>query len=297
MHKIENPDTLCSTITKKGSHCKNKIKRASDSHHCHVHQRIRCIAINKNGKRCSNFVKIGTSCFIHKDHNSNDHGSNDSIKEYSSPTDDGINDFVNLESLFEENKNNEVSEGVDVMIHDISEEDDEILLSTILYGEPQEPPDDDNVIAYKTKSCSVCSGFNVENLCLENKCINVFDRQIDFKDVSVDGNCFWRALSNSIYRTELYFDHFKKKCMNLKKKDEFISSKFVEFYEVPVISKYLKKTIHIYLALEDKLCVYTCHPNGSIENICPEKILHANVADSFDIHLCYTSNHYKNIIF
>lgn len=172
-------------------------------------------------------------------------------------------EFVNLENFFDEN-----TYMIKNSIYDSSDSDSEILLSTILCGDGGSDGSSEESEPYD-KITKIFNLITLKNIC-----------------VSDQENSFWRTLS---YTLE---DDFKIICM---KENKFISSNLVELYEIPIISKILKKKINVYLirhnSMISELCVYSCHPNGTSEIIPPEN----NSYEDFDINICYKDNHYFSI--
>lgn len=168
-------------------------------------------------------------------------------------------EFVNLEHFLDENKEFSVNDSGSLS-------DGEVLLSTIL--------------------CCEESSEESEYYDKITKIFNLITLKNDLDHITDTENSFWRTLS---YTLE---DDIKIICM---KENKFISSDVVELYEIPIISKIIKKKINVYLIRRDnmrsELCVYSCYPDGTSEIISPEN----NSYEDFDINICYKDNHYFSV--
>lgn len=112
-------------------------------------------------------------------------------------------------------------------------------------------------------------------------------------NVKGDGYCFWRALSLCLYGNQNSYSELSEKCINEKSDDEIVSSKWVEFHEIPIISKILGITINIVHYMEEEIYLYICLPSGEIEN----KIYPCEMNPSeTEVYIYYVPGHYTSIV-
>lgn len=99
-----------------------------------------------------------------------------------------------------------------------------------------------------------------------------------------DGRCFWRSISHCVFYSQEHYDSFIKKCMESKQKDEIISEKWVEFWEIPLIAKYLKRKINVYHVMENQICLFECDADGKSDS----KVLTSKINPKMgEIHISY----------
>lgn len=110
-------------------------------------------------------------------------------------------------------------------------------------------------------------------------------------DVLGDGYCFWRALSVCLENNEESYRKYIYKCMENKSVDESISYTWVEFHEVPVISRILKLNISIVHIQEGVPYVYFCKDNGEIETY-----KYITIDPKIGPCIYFTGNHYMSIV-
>jgi hypothetical protein len=254
--------TRCRGITKAGTRCKREINDSeeSDQVYCYTHR-----------VEDEEFYPIDTVL---------------EFKNPEAPSEDPNIPLV-LECIFQNPPKpslacsspfTEISDISESPPDSFSESGEDLLLSTIL----KESPD----------PCYICSTFNVEYLCKANLCVNIFEGKPKIIDVRGDGYCFWRSLAVAIFDDEHQYRQLLDCCMINKEPDDHISRTYVEFYEIPLIAKFIKRKISIYAVLEGKMCIYTCFPDGNIENIVSSDRVRIRPQE---IHIAFTHNHYQAI--
>lgn len=112
-------------------------------------------------------------------------------------------------------------------------------------------------------------------------------------NVDGDGSCFWRALSVCLYGHQDRFDELAEKCIDKKSDEDIINLTWVEFYEIPVISKILKITINIIHYLEEEIYLYICLPDGEIEQ---KKYPCELNPSSENVYIYFVPGHYTSVV-
>lgn len=112
-------------------------------------------------------------------------------------------------------------------------------------------------------------------------------------NVEGDGYCFWRALSVCLYGDQYKYEGLAKTCLHLKDENETISLTWVEFHEIPIISKLLKITINVIHYMENEIYLYICLPDGKIENI--KYPCELDPSDK-NVYIYFVPGHYTSVV-
>lgn len=231
-----------------------------------------CKGKTVQGIRCKRNVKVGIEyCYIHA-----------KPLTISPITETASDEYTDLSKILESES-----------ISSSTDDDQEINLLDELKESRMISDSDDDVIRIKKRACHICRDFEVPNLCIIDRCVNFFGPRVGIVDVIGDGYCFWRAMSYCVFYSQEHYKSFLYKCMHSKKQEETISTVFVEFWEIPIIAKYCKRQINVYLVQKGKLCKYICNHNGVTDSYTVSKREHIKMGE---VNIVYTPGHYKALV-
>lgn len=129
------------------------------------------------------------------------------------------------------------------------------------------------------------------------------------QNVAGDGHCFWRALSVCLSGNETQYTNYITKCLAAKSSSDTISKTWVEFHEVPVISRLLGISIAVYFHPRDVkrilnidlakdtthkgLFVYKCSNTGDIDT---GPFIDDHQLTNIDANILFVPGHYMAIV-
>lgn len=139
-----------------------------------------------------------------------------------------------------------------------------------------------------------------DNQCLPTK------PKYSIKNVAGDGYCFWRALSVCLTGSEIRYMSYLETCLTTKSSSDIISNTWVEFHEIPVISRLLgvsiavyfyprdiKRILNIDLTKDKGLFVYKCSGSGDIDT---GPFVDERQLVDVDANIIFVPGHYMAIV-